>query len=758
MTAFCVWRWRRLLLLLVLSFFVDSIHFHSSIGSSIIVAAFCFSASTYSLSLTSKQSTQQQQRQKGARSSIALVNRFIQKPIRLCNSSNKDSDNTNNSDINDIFDEAWDANVDYEKEWPTNDPSSSSSSSSSSIPVPDPSTAWDALPNMPADLGVTQLGIGLTLEPLTPEQASEIQAEAREIIDRAIQDGIDDIAKLRVRMNREMEASRKAMNLASELEAKRQQDILLKKIDTITGTFLESTANTRASTKLAAAASKAMEGTGKGLEIGTWGVLGGVTVIAGGPDSVVNSGSTLLGSMENARKQGGKTATAEAVIRQSENRILIIADTKQDAIAKQLVPALVDKLEEEKKKQLLPADLSVDMLAPTATMPIGANNAACVILFLSSLTGGPSTLNNIIDRLLRRTIQAGTGELGRPPTQLVAISTHGTERYDKFPYSMQNLMGGGKLEQRRQLEESIVNVVRNRATEPALDYTILRVVVGDKLLKESSTGTTSYSLKPGDTLDGPTSIETAVQSVIQALAHQPTARNATFSIEGVLPGFVQSSESDIFTYWQEAFLCLDGPEVWRSTVYDDINNKGQQPPAPVTVVPIEDLYNQLVEYLQEWAYVLAASGKGLTTPIRADNGLLPTSIGGKTRSILRQDGVQLLFLPTKTGRNYASREEEIERDRERRRGDNGSASSAPLPSRGRIAREGGLDVVVELVNTSDVGGIQANNGGDGGRILRVRARRCNYADDAIIKELSENTIVKRLQDALEVWRKENANE
>lgn len=395
---------------------------------------------------------------------------------------------------------------------------------------------------------------------------------------------------------------------------------------------------------------------------------------------------------------------------------------------------------------MLPADLVVDMLVPTATMPIGANNAACVVFFLSSFTGGPSTLSNIIDRLLRRTLQAGTGEVGRPPTHLVAISTHGTERYDKFPYSMQNLMGGGKVEKLRQLEETIVNVVRNRATEPALDYTILRVGAGDKLLKDSTRSGPAYSLKPGDTLDGPTTIETAVQSVVQAIAHQPAARNATFCIEGVLPDFVLAtsskddtkSESVVYTYWQEAFLTLDGPEVWRSTVYDS----GEATPAA-----IEELYNQLVEYLQEWAYVLAASGKGLTTPIRADNGLPLSSIGGQSRSIMRQDGVQLIFLPTKTGRNYMSREEEVERDRERRSGNN-SPGSTPPPNR-RMAREGGLDIVVELVSKS---GIRDS----GNRLIRVRARRCNYSDDAVIKELSENTIVKRLADALEVWKKENA--
>ncbi len=406
----------------------------------------------------------------------------------------------------------------------------------------------------------------------------------------------------------------------------------------------------------------------------------------------------------------------------------------------------MSKLDEEKGAKLLPADLIADVLAPTATMPIGANNAACVVLFLSSLTGGPAALASVVDRLLRRTLQATTGEVGRPPTQLVAVSTHGTGRYDKFPYSIQNLMGGGRLEQRRQLEETIANVVRNRATDPPLDYTILRVVAGDKLLKDPAGGPVpAFSLRPGDTLDGPTSIETAVQSLVQAVAHQPAARNATFCIEGVLPDAIMaSSDDDMETYWQEAFLCLDGPEVWRTTVYESDDDGDDAQPV------IEELYNQLVEYVREWASVLAASGKGLTTPVRADNGLPPTLIGGGSRAVVRQDGVQLLFLPTKTGRNYVSREEEVERDRDRAGGGNGSGPSPPPPPGRRIGREGGLDVVVELVRGPAL--LPANGGG---RLLRVRARRTNYSDDAVIKELSETTIVKRLQDALEVWTKDH---
>lgn len=227
--------------------------------------------------------------------------------------------------------EAWDANVDYDAEWPqgnNNDGSSSSSSSS----VPDPSTAWDALPNMPADLNAERLGIDLQLEPLTPEQAEQLQEDASRVISDAIDAGIQDIERLRTRMNREIESSKRAMQLASDLEAKQQQEQLMNKIDNLTNDFLSSNEQDRKSTQLAAAANRAMEGSGRGLEMETWGVLNGRTVIAG---ETAGASSSLLGSVVSAvqkqgRQQQSSSENVEAVAQQQQqNRILVIADTKQ---------------------------------------------------------------------------------------------------------------------------------------------------------------------------------------------------------------------------------------------------------------------------------------------------------------------------------------------------------------------------------------------------------------------------------------------
>jgi hypothetical protein len=388
----------------------------------------------------------------------------------------------------------------------------------------------------------------------------------------------------------------------------------------------------------------------------------------------------------------------------------------------------LEQLESKEMLEIIPG-LQVEVLAPTASMPLGGNNAACVIVFCTSLSQA-SSLNAMLDRLLRKTLQANS-QVGTPPTQLVGVSTLGTERSDKFPYSVQNLIGG-KLDVRRQIEEVLINTVRNRVTEPPLDFTLIKMK-GDKF---DSVGDVSLQIAPGDVLDGTTSLETAAQAIIQAVAFQPAARNATLSISGSMPALVMQDKEVEYDTWQELFLPLDGPEVWRSNILTTATTADD--------AKLLELYALLVEYLKEWGDLLASSGKGLTTPIRSSHGFLyETRKMLQPRTILKQDGVQLLFLPTATGRNYMSRDEEMVRDKERRGSGSGGSTQAP-PRRRNIVQDGGIDVVVEIVRLPKNDEVH----------LRVRARRCNYADDTVIKELSEATIVKRLEDAMDVWKKE----
>ena len=169
--------------------------------------------------------------------------------------------------------------------------------------------------------------------------------------------------------------------------------------------------------------------------------------------------------------------------------------------------------------------------------------------------------------------------------------------------------------------------------------------------------------------------------------------------------------------WDDAFLQLDGPELAR---FED----GMGDPSK---------HDQLNEYIGEWALMMESGRKALATPIRVEPSKRQSNLARE--GVKERAGVQLLFLPTKTGSAYMSRSEEKARERETE-----ASSSSGSPRIRKAKPEGGVEVLVE-VTTADS--------------LRVRARRCNMADDTVIKEISEETILKRLEDSLDVWKKGN---
>jgi hypothetical protein len=364
-------------------------------------------------------------------------------------------------------------------------------------------------------------------------------------------------------------------------------------------------------------------------------------------------------------------------------------------MAKTLVPAFCDLIQSS-------MDVTVEVLKPTMTMPLSGNNAQCVILFATSLNDAVGC-KNMLDRLLRRTL-LGNGKMGNPPTQLVCVSTLGTERTNKMPYSLQNVLGG-KLDKRRQVEEAVVNTVQQRVTEPPLDYTILKL----GQIKENANE--SFELEAGDTLDGSISPQLAANVLQQAVAFQPFARNATFGIVGNMP-----ADSSQYV-WDEAFVKLDGPELLRIT-----DNLGDA-----------SYLDQLHEYLGEWALMMESGKKKLATPIRvAPSSIQPANLARE--GVKERAGVRLLFLPTNTGSAYMSKAEERAREEQ-----SGTKSSSTSSRKRRTKPEGGVEVLVEVTKDDT---------------LRVRAKRCNMADDTVLKEISEETILKRLKESLDVWSKD----
>jgi hypothetical protein len=389
-----------------------------------------------------------------------------------------------------------------------------------------------------------------------------------------------------------------------------------------------------------------------------------------------------------------------------------------------------------------PADSNTfEMLTykPTATIPIGNQpNAAALLIFATSIND-VTTLQTIMDRIFRRTLTStNTGSITTvPPTQIVLITTIGTTRVDKMPFSFQNMMNGNKLTKRRQMEEYIVRYVHQYATQNVggMDYTICHL--GSEIQKDTTTNNVAFQLLPGDTLDGGNgiiTIDTAVTVLTQAIALQPYARNATFSCAGKLPPpittttAIDTSSSSISFLLDDAFLKLDGPEVLR------IENDPQ-------LGTVEQL-DVLIEYISEWADLLCTSGKGLTTPVRCEittssNGrALPSGVSQQASSIIR-----ILFQPTNTGKYYVSKDDEREMASSNSGDGKSSGSSSPVRNiNPRFTKEGGLEFVVEVV--------PHNNH----QQLRIRVKRCNYSHDTIIKELSEQSILSQFKKCIAVWK------
>jgi len=490
----------------------------------------------------------------------------------------------------------------------------------------------------------------------------------------------------------------------------------------------------------------AMEG--KGLEVGSWGSVGGRDVGLG--MGLMNSSSedgegSLLGSIGSMRSNGSRSSSIDEDDDEMEediveNRIMVIADDKQEPNIQKVLDRFQTILTDK-----ITTPITIDYYKPTANIPLGGNSAQCVIISSTSLSNGQSSANNILSRILRRTIAPMGGKISKPPSHFIILSPLGTERIDKFPYSMTNMMNGNKLKKAREVEEVIISTVKGRLVAdsssnggaPSLDYTIIKLgdIVDDESLLKKKDGV--MEIAPGDSLDGKVGIESAANTLFQSTLLRPTARNATISVIGASKS---SSDTDAVEedQWQDWFLRLAGPELWR--------RDGLLPP---NEIDIERKFEQLAGFIDEWSDVFknGAKGTGLTTPVQVVPSTFENDIDN-TSIVKNRFGVRLEFKQTNTGSAYRSKDEEREIEKQRPQSSQSTyqkpgGTSSTINSGRKQQREGGVEIVVEWLESAD-----------GKNDLRVRARRCNMGDFTVVKELSEETIVKRLEKAVEIWNKQ----
>jgi hypothetical protein len=284
---------------------------------------------------------------------------------------------------------------------------------------------------------------------------------------------------------------------------------------------------------------------------------------------------------------------------------------------------------------------------------------------------------------------------------------------------MQNLMGG-KLSKCLEVEETVKSIVKGRLEDQVpLDYTIMRI--GDVV--EDTKAKSKLSLKPGDSLDGDVGVDAAAHTLLQALAFQPYARNSTFS----LIGGIDSSMSWKDSAWDDWFLRLDGPEILR------IENIF---PTETNSEILNEKFLKLSEFIAQWSKIFenGAKGTGLTTPVMVKKSTLPVRKGD---GVLSRSGVILEFKPTMTGSAYKSKGEEREMERQT---PSNSANKVNSNWSSKARKEGGVEILVEMTMKGTI---------------RLRARRCNMDDLTVIKELSEENILGKLKEALQIYNKEN---
>jgi len=373
------------------------------------------------------------------------------------------------------------------------------------------------------------------------------------------------------------------------------------------------------------------------------------------------------------------------------------------------------------------SNIIIDTYSPYANIPIGANNAQTAIIFASSINDR-SSLESLLGRILKRTAPVAGGKAGMPPSHVVLISSLGTERTNKMPYSMSNLFGG-KLDKIREIEQGLVSISRSRTVgkQTPLDYTIIKF--GD-IQDNGKNG--EVNIQPGDVLDGEISSNAAANVLIQAMAYQPYARNSTLCTTGSLPADDSSVIIDDVT-WNDMFLCLSGPELLRI----DAGRGAEDTDEGI----LDAKYEQLRQYVKQWSstYEGDRKGTGLTTPVLVRKSRKPPS---ELDGVITRDGVRILFQTTNTGDRYKSATEEKMDEKERNSGGAGGGtvkkSSSSKPIMTKAQKEGGVEVLVEKTTDGNI---------------RVRARRCNVDNKTIVKEMSEVVIVKSLKKAVEAWVK-----
>jgi len=201
----------------------------------------------------------------------------------------------------------------------------------------------------------------------------------------------------------------------------------------------------------------------------------------------------------------------------------------------------------------------------------------------------------------------------------------------------------------------------------------------------------------------------------------------------------------------------------KSNGKDGSNNNNNAAAADAT-------FDSLSTYIKSWSNLFqtgSGGGKGgtikLTTPVKVllsddDNDDDDNNNEGSNAAadaVVASTGVRLVFQNVDTG--YKNKREEQQQQQQDEDGDQEANDGNGKREKKKPKLEGGVEILVQKIIAVDEKRNNDNNNNnqqDDDVQVQVRAKRCNFNDDTIIKEMSEETIIKELDKAISVWKRQ----
>mmetsp|Transcript_13413 Transcript_13413/g.20386 ORF Transcript_13413/g.20386 Transcript_13413/m.20386 type:complete len:650 (+) Transcript_13413:65-2014(+) len=534
------------------------------------------------------------------------------------------------------------------------------------------------------------------------EERESLNAEIREEVAKTFEKQVQNVENMKTKLKEDVAKSKEASREDSERRAQEAGERFMAKTDAMIDEFLAKTQGERAATKMAAEADARM--VGRGLDVGSWGVdKYGRAVLTGSETGSKGLYDTAL----KANVDGETTSSTGNSL--ADPKILIVTGDKPEAPVQELVERLTSMLAD--------SDFPISTIPTTAKLARIGGGDASTCLILPGAADDSTSMNRLVDRIRSPTASTVDG----PPSHVVYIGSLGTDRTNSFPYSMQNMLG--QLDKKLEAEASLKSTVcaepsiSSEIEQEAADFSIIKIgkLLSDskkikadqKKAKDALDGSVSLAMAWGDSLDGDISVSDAANVIYQTVLLQPAARNATFSVSTYSSDAADANQEQ----WDDLFLKLVGPELRR---FD---------------IPAENDFGELSAFLEEWALVFErspASKTGLTTPVTVS----------RSKTLPNAFGVEIRFKETNTGTAYSTSKEDRKAEKLRNTGysNNGGSGAKSEIKVKNPRKEGGVEILVEQYPT-----------------YRVRARRCNMDGKTVVKEMSESSILKRLEQDLDYY-------